>query len=58
MPSNRMTNFAITIQPDRYEKLKKLSEETRVPMAVYVREGIDMLLRRHNKLDTDCGPAK
>jgi len=29
------------------EKIKKLSERTKVPQAVYVREGLDLLLRKY-----------
>jgi predicted DNA-binding protein len=29
------------------EKIKRLSERTKVPQAVYVREGLDLLLRKY-----------
>ena len=29
------------------EKIKRLSEKTKVPQAVYVREGLDLLLRKY-----------
>jgi len=31
------------------EKIKKLSEKTKVPQAVYVREGLDLLLRKYER---------
>ncbi len=34
---------------EQVERLKKLSAKTRVPQAVYVREGIDFVLNRHLK---------
>jgi len=36
------------------EKIKELSERTKVPQAVYVREGLDLLLRKYEeKIDAD-----
>ena len=32
---------------DQYERLKKLSEKTRVPMQEYLREGVEMVLKKH-----------
>ena len=34
---------------DQYERLKKLSERTRVPMQEYLREAVEMVLRKHEK---------
>ena len=34
---------------DQYERLKKLSERTRVPMQAYLREAVEMVLRKHEK---------
>jgi predicted DNA-binding protein len=34
---------------EQVERLKKLSAQTKVPQAVYVREGIDLVLNRHFK---------
>ncbi len=31
------------------EKIKRLSERTKVPQAVYVREGLDLLLRKYEE---------
>lgn len=37
------------------EKIKELSERTKVPQAVYVREGLDLLLRKYEeKIDADA----
>jgi hypothetical protein len=34
---------------EQIERLKKLSAQTRVPQAVYIREGIDFVLNKHSK---------
>ena len=36
------------------EKIKRLSERTKVPQAVYVREGLDLLLSKYEeKVETE-----
>ena len=40
---------SIYLDLDQVAKLKKLSEETRVAQAVYVREGIELLLKKYEK---------
>ncbi len=40
---------SIYLDIEQVEKLKKLSAQTKVPQAVYVREGIDLVLNRHFK---------
>lgn len=37
----------IYINSDQVEALKKLSEKTKVPQAVYVREALDMVLEKY-----------
>lgn len=37
----------IYITPEQAERLKLLHERTKVPVAVYVREGIDMILKHY-----------
>lgn len=32
---------------DQYERLKKLSERTRVPMQEYLREAVEMVLKKY-----------
>lgn len=39
----------VELTPDQHAKLRKLAEVTRVPMAHFVREGIDLLLAREEK---------
>jgi predicted DNA-binding protein len=35
------------ISAESYAQLKALSERTRVPMAVYIREGVEVILNRY-----------
>jgi predicted DNA-binding protein len=37
----------IYITPEQSERLKQLHERTRVPVAEYIRQGIDLILERH-----------
>lgn len=39
----------IYINGEQMEALKKLSEKTKVPQAVYVREALDMLLEKYSE---------
>ena len=40
---------SIYLDIEQVERLKKLSAQTRVPQAVYVREGLDFVLNRYAK---------
>lgn len=40
---------SIYLDVEQAEKIKKLSEETRIPQAVYVREGLDLVLRKYEE---------
>lgn len=42
------TTIYITIEQER--RLKELSRRTKVPVAVYIREGIDLVLERNENL--------
>jgi len=37
------------VEFDQYDRLKRLSERTRVPMQAYLREAVEMVLRKHEK---------
>ena len=39
--------LSLYLDPPAHEALKKLSERTRVPAAVYLREGADMVLAKY-----------
>jgi hypothetical protein len=40
----------IYVTPEQADKLKLLHERTKVPVAVYIREGIDLVLRHYTHL--------
>jgi predicted DNA-binding protein len=39
----------IYIEDEQMEALKRLSEKTKVPQSVYVREALDMLLEKYSQ---------
>ena len=41
------TTVYITVEQN--ERLKLLSQKTRIPVASFIREGIDLVLERHKK---------
>ena len=41
--------WCLYLEIEQLERLKELSAQTRVPQAVYIREGIDLVLNRHLK---------
>ena len=44
---------SIYLDITQVEKIKKLSERTKVPQAVYVREGLDFILHKYKEqIDT------
>jgi ribbon-helix-helix protein len=46
MPRKKITT-TIYITEDQNEKLKALNQQTKVPIAEYIRQGIDLILDRH-----------
>ncbi len=40
---------SIYLDITQVEKIKKLSERTKVPQAVYVREGLELILRKYEE---------
>jgi hypothetical protein len=45
--SRRKVSTTVYITPEQAEQLKLLHERTKVPIAAYIREGIDMMLKRY-----------
>lgn len=45
--ARKKISTTIYITPEQSEKLKLLHERTKVPVAVYIREGIDLALEAH-----------
>jgi Ribbon-helix-helix domain len=45
--ARKKVSTTIYIEPEQLDLLKLLNERTKVPMAEYIREGIDLILRKH-----------
>ena len=45
--ARKKVSTTIYIEPEQLEQLKLLNERTKVPMAEYIREGIDLVLSKH-----------
>jgi predicted DNA-binding protein len=45
--ARKKISTTIYITPEQNDQLKVLHERTKVPVAVYIREGIDLVLERH-----------
>ncbi|MEO0322577.1 MAG: ribbon-helix-helix domain-containing protein [Myxococcota bacterium] len=45
--ARKKISTTVYITPEQNEKLKLLHDRTKVPVAVYIREGIDLVLERH-----------
>ncbi len=48
--SRKKISTTIYITPEQSERLRLLHERTKVPVAVYIREGIDLVLRQYGHL--------
>jgi hypothetical protein len=48
--SRKKISTTIYVTPEQSDKLKLLHERTKVPVAVYIREGIDLVLNRYSHL--------
>ncbi len=44
----KKVSTTVYLTPEQLDALKALSERTRVPVAEYIREGVEMVLQRHN----------
>ena len=49
MAKEKMVPLTIMVTPAQESELRKLSARNRIPVSVYVREGIDLVLREHVK---------
>ena len=45
--ARKKISTTIYITPEQNDRLKLLNQRTHVPIAVYIREGIDLVLERH-----------
>ncbi len=48
--SRKKISTTIYIRPEQSERLKELHARTKVPIAVYIREGIDMVLKHYEHM--------
>ncbi len=48
--SRKKVSTTIYITPEQAERLKLLHDRSKVPIAVYIREGIDMVLKHYDHL--------
>jgi len=48
--SRKKISTTIYVTPEQNDRLKLLHERTKVPVAVYIREGIDLVLRQYEHL--------
>ena len=61
--ARKKISTTVYITPEQSERLKLLHDRTKVPVAVYIREGIDLVLRRHEhqlpgQLSLDAAPRE
>jgi hypothetical protein len=48
--SRKKISTTIYVTPEQNERLRLLHERTKVPVAVYIREGIDLVLQHYDHL--------
>ena len=61
--ARKKISTTIYITPEQNDRLKVLHERTKVPVAVYIREGIDLVLEKHadslpGQMTLDASPRK
>jgi len=61
--ARKKISTTVYITPEQNERLKLLHERTKVPVAVYIREGIDLVLDQHQdelpgQMTLDATPEK
>lgn len=61
--ARKKVSTTIYITPEQAERLKVLHERTKVPISVYIREGIDLILEKYRddlpgQLTLDASPPK
>lgn len=49
---------SVYLDLQQVERLKLLSEKTRVPQAVYIREGLDLVMNKYEKKIRKASPAE
>ena len=61
--SRKKVSTTIYITPEQADRLRLLHERTKVPIAVYIREGIDLVLKHYEhvlpgQMTLDSTPPK
>jgi hypothetical protein len=61
--SRKKVSTTIYITPEQADRLKLLHERTKVPIAVYIREGIDLVLKHYEhvlpgQMTLDAAPGQ
>ncbi|MEZ4224056.1 MAG: ribbon-helix-helix domain-containing protein [Polyangiaceae bacterium] len=61
--SRKKISTTVYITPEQNERLHLLHQRTKVPVAVYIREGIDLVLKRYEhalpgQMTLDATPSK
>jgi predicted DNA-binding protein len=56
-PKGNRTQVTSYYEPDAVQKLKTLSENTRIPQSAYLREALDDLLKKHAAALRKAGKA-
>jgi len=61
--ARKKISTTVYITPEQNDRLKLLHERTKVPVAVYIREGIDLVLDKHSdelpgQLTLDATPKR
>lgn len=47
--ARKKVSTTIYITPEQNERLKQLNQKTKVPVAEYIRQGIDLVLKKYAK---------
>ncbi|MFH1729193.1 MAG: ribbon-helix-helix domain-containing protein [Pseudomonadota bacterium] len=47
MSNNKKISTTVYLTEEQLERLRKLNENTKVPIAEYIREGVDLVLEKH-----------
>ena len=47
--ARKKISTTIYITPEQNERLKELNQKTKVPVAEYIRQGIDLILEKHRE---------
>jgi predicted DNA-binding protein len=47
--ARKKISTTIYITPEQNELLKQLNQKTKVPVAEYIRQGIDLILQKHKE---------